>query len=317
MAYEYSNFGFALLGQVITRVSGRPFQDYITQNILQPLGMKDTVWEFTTVPADKLALGYRWEDNAWKPEPLLHDGTFGAMGGLLTTLDDFARYVAFHLSARPARDESDDGPVRRATLREMQKPSEISGMLVDGQPVPSVNGYGYGLNWNLDSRGVTRVGHSGGLPGFGSHYRFCPDHGIGILSFANLTYAPMNAVNTRVLALLLDKARLPARTLPASPLLEMRQRQIVELLSSWEPELGDAILSDNFFLDRSRESWIKGSHELLAGVGKIVSVGPVAPLNQLRGTFRCKGEAGSLDVFFTLTPETPPRIQQLRLTPVP
>ena len=39
----------------------------------------------------------------------------------------------------------------------------------------AVNFYAYGLSWTHDSRGVTRVGHSGGLPGFGSYWRFSPE----------------------------------------------------------------------------------------------------------------------------------------------
>jgi CubicO group peptidase (beta-lactamase class C family) len=118
-SYEYSNLGFVLLGKIVSKGAGVRFQDYITETILRPLGMKNTAWEFSSVPADTLAVGYRWEHEAWTRAPLLHDGDGAAMGGLITTVDDFSRYVAFHLSAWPARDDSEQGPVRRATVREM------------------------------------------------------------------------------------------------------------------------------------------------------------------------------------------------------
>src|SRR6185369_1444265 len=114
-SFEYSNLGFMLLGRIVTKVAGVRFQDYITEKILKPLGMKNTVWEYADIPADKLALGYRWEHDAWRLEPILHDGEGAALGGIITTLDDFSRYVAFHLSVWPARDDPDTGPVRRAT----------------------------------------------------------------------------------------------------------------------------------------------------------------------------------------------------------
>src|SRR5215471_16768388 len=72
--FEYSNLGFVLLGQIVSKVSGVPFQKYVTERILRPLGMLDTRWEFTEVPTDKLALGYRWEHDRWNLEPMLHDG---------------------------------------------------------------------------------------------------------------------------------------------------------------------------------------------------------------------------------------------------
>jgi hypothetical protein len=118
--------------------------------------MTNTVWEYDRVPAADLALGYRWEKDQWRPEPILHDGTFGAMGGLITRLDDFARYVAFHLDSWPPRDDSDNGPVRRATRREMhQMHSFIGATYETNSPLAALvargSGYGYGLATSLDT----------------------------------------------------------------------------------------------------------------------------------------------------------------------
>lgn len=322
VAYEYSNLGFALLGQVITQVSGLPYQQYITREILRPLGMNDTVWEYTAVPAGKLALGYRRTGDDWQTEPLLADGVYGAMGGLLTTLPDFARYTALHLAAWPARNDPDAGIARRATLREMHQPAVISRLNAGarnlaGEPAPFVAGYGYGLRWALDHQDVVSVGHSGGLPGFGSNFTFYPDHGVAVISFANLTYAGTSAVNARVGAILLEKARLSRRSLAASSILTARQQQVAELVQTWEPQLAAMIVAENFFLDRPREEWIRHSRETLSRAGAIKSVGAIVPENQLRGTFPLLGEKGRVDIFFTLTPEKNPRVQELRLTLVP
>jgi CubicO group peptidase (beta-lactamase class C family) len=319
VSWEYSNLGYALLGQVVTRASGRPYQEYITTEILKPLGMKDTVWEYAQVPARELALGYRWEHERWSPEPLLHDGTFGAMGGLITTVDDFARYVAFHLDAWPPRDDPESGPVRRATVREMHRPAEVTSVYLDplvpegGKPVARVGGYGFGLGWNLDTRGVVRVRHTGGLPGFGSEYRFLPDHGLAVISFANLTYAPMAGINAPVVDLLLDGARLPARELPPSPWLRTRAEQLAVILQTWPAKEMAEALAPNVFLDRALPDWQAELAAKLAKTGPIQTVGPLRPMNQLRGRFRLEGRAGSLEVFFTLTPEATPRIQELKV----
>src|SRR5207247_4867578 len=82
VAYEYSNYGFAILGQVVERVSGRPYKDFVADNILKPLGMTSTTYDVENVPKDRIAYGYRWEGGD-KPvlQPPLSHGAFGAMGG--------------------------------------------------------------------------------------------------------------------------------------------------------------------------------------------------------------------------------------------
>ena len=83
-AYEYSNLGFAILGRIVTNVSGRPFEDYIQAEIMRPLGMASTGYDYTLAPQQRRALGYRWENGAWSREPDLARGAFGAMGGVQT-----------------------------------------------------------------------------------------------------------------------------------------------------------------------------------------------------------------------------------------
>jgi hypothetical protein len=135
-----------------------------------------------------------------------------------------------------------------------------------------------------------------------------------VISFANLTYAGTSGVNARVAAILLDKLKLPRRTLPPSPILQLRKQQIAELIQGWDAKLATAIVAGNFFLDRAREDWIQRSRDMLAQAGRIISTGDLVPENQLRGTFPLIGETGRVDVFFTLTPESTPRLQELRLT---
>src|SRR5687767_4243525 len=119
--FEYSNYGFAILGQIIAKASGRSYEDYVRDNVLKPLGMNSSTFEMSAVPQDRVALGYRRDGTTWKPEPILAHGSFGAMGGLWTTVHDLARYVAFLMSAFPPRDEPDRGPVKRSSAREMQQ----------------------------------------------------------------------------------------------------------------------------------------------------------------------------------------------------
>src|SRR5581483_5530017 len=74
----------------------------------------------------------------------------------------------------------------RCTARRARRPSA---------PTTTASAYGYGLV-NSDEAGLGRyLHHRGGLPGYGSHFLFSPETGIGIFSFANRTYAAMNEPN--------------------------------------------------------------------------------------------------------------------------
>ncbi|HEY0086641.1 MAG TPA: serine hydrolase domain-containing protein, partial [Allosphingosinicella sp.] len=119
LTFEYSNFGYALLGRIVTNVSGMPYDQYISRNIQRPLGMASTGYQVTDWPIERRAIGYRWENDAWAEEPTMRHGAFGAMGGVQTSANDYAKWIAFLLSAWPPRDAPETGPVRRATVREM------------------------------------------------------------------------------------------------------------------------------------------------------------------------------------------------------
>ncbi len=308
--YEYSNLGFVLLGQVVTKAARMPFQRYIAENIFRPLGMNHTGWEYANYRPDKFALGYRWEHEAWKLEPILHDGDGAACGGIITTIDDFAKYVAMHLDAWPARDDAETGPVRRSTLRELHKPLTFRSL----NPTPQVSFYGYGLGWTVDGRGVVALAHSGGLPGYGSYYRFLPNYGLGIIGFANRTYASVNPPVEKAINLLLEKGGLQPREVTTSPILQTRKDQVADWIVSWDEKLGEQIAAENFFLDKSREDWVTITGEVFAKAGKITAVGPMHPFNQLRGRFEMQAEHGVVNVFFTLTPEKEPKVQELNVS---
>lgn len=315
--YEYSNTGYALLGYIISQASGIPYQQYITENILVPLGMNETYYEFDDVPEGKLVAGYRWEDEQWKSEPMLHDGSYGVMGGMITTIKDFSKYVSFHLSAWPPRSGSDNGPIKRSSLREMHTPQfprlYANAKDDDLNPCPIVGGYGYGLSIGQDCKGLKWVTHGGALPGFGSNYVFYPEYGIGLMAFGNLTYTspwPLQEIRK----LIFDNDSIVPRKLPPSQILLTRQQQIVELINTWDEDLESEILAENFYLDRSRDSRMEEINALVDQVGSFIETGEMDAFNQLRGIFGIQAENGKLSVYFTLSPEPDPKVQYLRVS---
>jgi CubicO group peptidase (beta-lactamase class C family) len=314
--YEYSNMGWAMLGRIITRVAGKPYEQYITENILRPLGMDHTVWEYTKVSPAKLAHGYRYENDQWKEEALLHDGVYGAMGGIITSVEDFSKYMMLHLAAWPPRNGKETGPVKRSSIREMQQPWSFNNLdpsfrYRDSAPCPLVSSYGYGLRTGMDCNGRKYVGHTGGLPGFGSQWWIMPDYGIGVVALGNLTYASMTAANYAVLDTLIKGAKLLKRPLPVSSVLQQRQSEIAALLPDWKAAEQSGIFAINFFADHSLAGRKEKSAALFAKAGKIQRIGEVVPENQLRGVFDIVCENATVEVYFTLTPEYPALVQYL------
>ncbi|HNU89313.1 MAG TPA: serine hydrolase domain-containing protein, partial [Ferruginibacter sp.] len=325
IAYEYSNLGFALQGRIITKVSGMQYQDYIKKNILEPLGMKTTTYEYGDVAADKLAHGYRWLNEKWNEETLLHDtkdGSWGAMGAMISSIDEFAGYMAFHLSAWPPSNAKDDGPVKRSSVREMHHPWRWNTFnpnykFPDGRTCAITAAYCYGLGWVKDCEGRTFISHSGGLPGFGSQWRIMPDYGVGIVSFANRTYAPMGFVNLKVLDTIIKMAQLQPRQLPPSKILEQRKNELMKILPDWNKAEQSGIFAENFFPDYPIDSLKKEARELYAKAGKIISIKAMRPENQLRGSFIIEGEKINMEIYFTLSPENPALIQEYHIQEIP
>ena len=107
------------------------------------------------------------------------------MGGMITSIDMFSKYVALHENAWPARDDPENFPIKRSSLREMHQPAFFIGLnpntiFPSGKKMATTSSYSYGLSWAIDAETKKSIGHSGGLPGFGSNWRFLPDYGIGV-----------------------------------------------------------------------------------------------------------------------------------------
>jgi CubicO group peptidase (beta-lactamase class C family) len=320
LAYEYSNFGFAILGRIVALVSQMTYRDYVAANILRPLGMTATRLDPADVPAARLAHGYRWEDGTWKEEPLLADGAFGAMGGMLTSLHDLSRYVAFMMAAWPPRNDKDDGPVRRASVREMQQAWRTAPTVVTRDPASTVigvnaGGYGFGLRVSQTCNFEHVVGHTGGLPGFGSSMRWLPDYGVGIVSLVNLTYASAAAVADPALDALARTGALRPRIPQPSPALVDARDLVSQLITRWDDRLADQIAADNLFLDTAKERRRRQLDELLSKSGACRPDGALDVENALRGAWTMKCDRGALRVSITLAPTMPPRVQFLSIRP--
>jgi CubicO group peptidase (beta-lactamase class C family) len=271
VAYEYSNYGFAILRRIVTKASGMPYRRYISENILRPLGMTSTTLEPRSVPAARLAQGYRWEDETWKLEPQLPDGAFGSMGGMLTSARDLGVYVGMYLGAWPPHDGSETGPVKRSSLREMQQIQRPRPATVTRGPNGALQlfngGYAYGLGISGDCNFAHIVAHSGGLPGFGSLMRWLPEYGVGIIAFGNRTYTNWAGPASEAFSIMLKTGGLVPRAPQPSAMLTARREAVSRLVMQWDDRLADSLAAVNLFLDRSRDRRKAEIEKLRAEVG--------------------------------------------------
>jgi CubicO group peptidase (beta-lactamase class C family) len=329
VAYEYSNFGFAILGRVVANVVDpsstvprvQAYTHYVDENVLRPLGMTSTTLEPSRVPADRLAHGYRWEDAQWKNEPLLANGSFGSMGGMLTTLSDLGRYVGAFLAAWPPRDGPEAGPIKRSSLREMQQvwrpaPAVVS---TSGAGV-SLNsgGYGYGLRITQTCAFPAVVAHGGGLPGFGTQMRWLPEYGIGLIAFGNLTYTSWPRTFDAALDALTRTGGLQPRAIEPSPALVAARDAVAGLVVKWDDAVADRVAAQNLFLDQSKDRRRAAIDDLHAKVGACTrGSGFDRVENALRGDWTMSCERGRVRVAITLAPTMPPKVQFMSVNPAP
>ena len=322
IAYEYANYGFAILGRIVTNASGKPYRKYIDEAILAPLGMTSTTLEPAAVAAGRLAHGYRWEDEQWKEEPPLPDGAFGAMGGMLTSISDLSKYVGAFLAAWPPRDGSETAPLRRASLREMQQIWRARPAIVtrasDGAAALNAGGYGYGLRVGQSCDFDHIVAHTGGLPGFGSLMQWLPDYGVGIVAFGNVTYTGWTPIANEALAMLAKTGGLQRRMPQPAPTLVASRDAVSRLIVKWDDAAADEMAAMNLFLDRSKERRREEIEALRGEVGQCTAPSSFDTVeNWLRGQWTMRCERGDLRVSITLAPTIPPKVQHLEVRRVP
>jgi CubicO group peptidase (beta-lactamase class C family) len=320
-AFEYSNLGYALLGRIVTNASKQPYAETIERTLLRPLRMGSSGFLYDAAPAERRALGYRWEDDAWRREPDLAHGAFGAMGGLQTSANDYSKWVAFLLDAWPARDGADTGAVRRATVRELATGSNFPRVRArfgrsGAEACRQAMTYGMGLIAAADCELGLTLSHGGGYPGYGSHVLLLPDHGVGIFAFANRTYAgPAGPVWDAAVAMH-RAGLLRARPVAVSEELAAAYGAAGSAYRAGTIEPARDRLATNFLLDRDAAGWQRDLARLRAQVGECDTAAPITATGAQSGEFRWTCERGHLRGTLLLAPTRPAGIQSLRLAPV-
>jgi serine-type D-Ala-D-Ala carboxypeptidase/endopeptidase len=316
--YEYSNMGFAMLGRIISNVSGTDYASYVRQTVFNPLGMKATTYEIADVPMAKRAIGYRWENAAWAEEPTMRHGAFGAMGGIVTTANDYAKWIGFLLSGWPA---VEGDAAAKQTIRAMQ----YGGGLTHRRSRPGKEGancritgvYAAGLASADDCILGPVLFHGGGFPGYGSHMLLIPDLGVGIFALSNRTYAGPSAPVWDAATDLMQGGFLPPRIMETSPQLADAYEAAKIMWREGSVVSVDPSLAMNFFMDRSAKNWAKILTEHKEKAGRCDTSAAIVPTGKLSGRFSWTCVNGMVTGNVLLAPHEDVQIQSINWQHVP
>ena len=310
--FEYSNLGYALLGQVVEQASGQTFQSFVTENLLQPLGLGMTTFDHATVPAAQMATGYRASGGEWRALPPSGPGAFSSIGGVISTAEDLTKWASWLCEAfRP--DAPERGPLSAASRREMQ--AIHCPIAPDPGEDLLFKGYGFGLVAQTDARHGLTVHHSGGYPGFSSHMRWNPAAGIGVVGFENATYSGVLKPVADALERLLDRAAPPPSKPEPPEEIAMLGRRVAELVGRWDDSLAGSLFLENVAMDRTYAERAAELAELRAKVGTPdVARAEIRPADgHMFGSFavRVPCTTGVIVGVVGLGPPAPARIQSI------
>jgi CubicO group peptidase (beta-lactamase class C family) len=171
---KYSNFGYTILGQIIETVTGLNYHDYIQKEILDPLGMKNTVTDVNESNNSMHATGYKIkypgkerEKFEHVPAKIMHSAT-----GLSSTVDDLIKFYRAHFLGN-------DILFPDYIKREMQR-IQFKSKMAD-----------WGLGFSVTSIGDMKiVGHGGGYPGFITRSGLIQDKKMIIVILTNAVNGP-------------------------------------------------------------------------------------------------------------------------------
>jgi CubicO group peptidase (beta-lactamase class C family) len=209
---SYSNPGFGIAGYLIEKVAGTPFDQYIRQTILRPLGMANADFPFTD--ANKPLLATPYDGNPPRALPGYPYIYLRPAGDLKASPGELAKLVQFFLRRGKAGDA------------QIVKPESIIRMESVETTLAAKNGLrlGYGLaNYTEVTGGVVTHGHDGGIDGFISSYRYMPEQNWGYVVLLNSTQSgqALNDLNKLAIDFLskdFPKPQHPAVTMSAGDL---------------------------------------------------------------------------------------------------
>lgn len=184
--FQYQNMMYVVAGLIIEAVDGRPWEDFVQAELLEPLGMDRTrISRKAALATGDYAMPYTVQDD--KPIRMGIESLTPGMrpaGGIISTAEDMGRWLIFHLG-----DGTIDGNriLSTETLHRLHAPvTDVTGDERSFVGVPEFGDGSYCLGWNCQPyRGHTMLHHSGGNDGLTSTILLFPDDRVGVSVLTN------------------------------------------------------------------------------------------------------------------------------------
>lgn len=187
--YSYSNIGFTLLGEIIQELTDTPYDQYMQDNVLEPMGMwSSRIHVEGHIPTENEAAGHRWDDEKQKhvKDDVVSLPVTAPDGGLVTTLSDFLRWVPIY------------GGGNQSILTEASIDAMTTQQIAMGRG-GEIGAYGYGLGV-----GERLIGHSGYIVGFRSRFDFARESETLVAVFTNNTTNDPGRISAGLLTIILS-----------------------------------------------------------------------------------------------------------------
>ncbi|HEX7339936.1 MAG TPA: serine hydrolase [Rhodanobacteraceae bacterium] len=208
--YFYDNILFGVAAMVIENVSGESYRHFLQTRIFEPLGMRDTRFNYTFIkPTDKdVATGYaKYNFTTLKPMAKLSWSNVSGAGGIYSSVDDMAKWINAQLAGGVYGKNADGTPKRLfSEARHKEMWSVQTAIEPHASKIPALAAItpqyeGYGEGWHLSQyRHHKMVFHTGGWPGFVSRVTMIPDMHLGMVVLTNAqSGAAFQAVTYRIL----------------------------------------------------------------------------------------------------------------------
>ena len=312
----YSNLGFSILGLVVGRASGMAYRAYVEQNLLAPLQMSASGFDPAALPHERLAVAYARKSGKYEAVPYWRLGAAEGAGGLFASLDDMVRYASFELAAWPPRDDRDDGPVKRASLRESHETAFADGLDVQkGTGATRAASDGIGLAWQTRTTCDYEqlVWHNGAVDGETAALYLAPQRGFAIVLLSNASDAPLDALAGKLLDRIAASRALPPRQARPRKALTDLATNVVASLGTCNDALVEKTFTTSFrnAIPASVIATICRKMHMRHGACSLSGVERTTSANG--ATFKATCAQGRLLVDATLADEGGPRLSGLRL----
>jgi CubicO group peptidase (beta-lactamase class C family) len=183
--YDYDNNLYVVAGEVVERVSGTSWENFIETRIMQPLGMTQSAANYSRLKNKSNVIDPHAEVNG--VVQVIHrdwSDIADAAGGIYSNLTDMCKWVIMQLNNGKYGDGMDKQLFTTAVHDEMWTPQTI--IPVRGTTAYNTHFASYGLGWFLsDEKGYKVPTHTGGLAGIVTQVTLIPELKLGIIVFTN------------------------------------------------------------------------------------------------------------------------------------